>query len=65
MVTNMVLVTSEITIEGTLNYKTKVRGVVKNIRFDSSINVLSRVDDECDCEVWLLRSDSKTVFACE
>merc|ERR1712012_512313 len=52
---NMVMVAGEITVAGKIDYETVVRGVVKNIGFDSFIDDLSSVDSKGlnyqDCEV--------------
>jgi len=52
---NMVMVAGEITVAGKIDYDTVVRGVVKNIGFDSFIDDLSSVDSKGlnyqDCEV--------------
>jgi len=51
----MVMVAGEITVAGKIDYETVVRGVVKNIGFDSFIDDLSSVDSKGlnyqDCEV--------------
>jgi len=52
---NMVMVAGEITVAGKIDYETVVRGVVKNIGFDSFTDDLSSVDSKGlnyqDCEV--------------
>jgi len=52
---NMVMVAGEITVAGKIDYDTVVRGVVKNIGFDSFVDDLSSVDSKGlnyqDCEV--------------
>ena len=52
---NMVMVAGEITVDGKIDYETVVRGVVKNIGFDSFVDDLSSVDSKGlnyqDCEV--------------
>ena len=52
---NMVMVAGEITVAGKIDYETVVRGVVKNIGFDSFVDDLSSVDSKGlnyqDCEV--------------
>merc|ERR1712136_250203 len=52
---NMVMVAGEITVAGKIDYETVVRGMGKNIGFDSFIDDLSSVDSKGlnyqDCEV--------------